>query len=115
MKENPFQMITDMDAAPSYGNDRKDVMPVIERLEETGRKPAELFADAGCGSGENILQAYEHEVELTAPVNCGKALDLNKMQLSDFETNEDCTQVVSCIRGHAPLECKVVDLRSCRN
>lgn len=108
-KENPFQVITDVDVAPSYDSDQKDVTPVIERLEETGRKPAELFADAGYGSGENILQAKEREVELIAPVTCGKAPDLNKMQLSDFETNEDCTQVVSCIRGHAPCQCKIVD------
>ena len=107
-KENPFQVITDVDVAPSYASDQKDVTPVIERLEETGRKPAELFADAGYGSGENIVQAQEHEVELTAPVTCGKAPDLDKMQLSDFETNEDCTQVVSCIRGHAPRQSKVV-------
>ena len=109
VKENPFQVITDVDVAPSYANDQKDVMPVIERLEETGHKPAELFGDAGYGSGENILQAHEREVELTAPVTCGKAPDLNKMQLSDFETSEGCTQVVSCIRGHAPLECKIVE------
>ena len=109
VKENPFQVITDVDVAPSYDSDQKDVAPVIERLEETGRKPEELFADAGYGSGENILQAHEHGVKLTAPVTCGKAPDLNKMQLSDFETNEDCTQVVSCIRGRAPLECKIVE------
>ena len=108
VKENPFQVITDVDVAPSYASDQKDVTPVIERLEETGRKPGELFADAGYGSGENILQAQEHQVELTAPVTCGKAPDLDKMQLSDFETNEDCTQVVSCIQGHAPRQCKVV-------
>ncbi len=68
-----------------------------------------MFADAGYGSGENILQAHEHEVELTAPVTCGKSPDLNKIQLSDFETNEDCTQIASCIPGHAPFECKIVD------
>jgi len=102
-KENPFQVITDVDVAPSYDSDQKDVTPVIERLEETGRKPAELFADAGYGSGENILQAKEREVELIAPVTCGKAPDLNKMQWSDFETNEDCTQVVGLYPGACAL------------
>ena len=73
-------------------------MPVIERLDEAGRKPAELVADAGYGSGENIVEASQREVELVAPITSGTPPDANKMQLSDFETTADYSQVLSCIK-----------------
>ena len=105
-EENSFQVITDVAVDTAHASDQKDVVPVIERLEEAGRKPGELVADAGYGSGENILAAQEHEVALSAPITCGRAPDLKKVQLSDFEVSADCRQVRSCIKGHAPLECR---------
>ena len=104
-EENSFQVITDVAVDTAHASDQKDVVPVIERLEERGQKPGELVADAGYGSGENILAAQEHEVALSAPITCGRAPDLNKVQLSDFEVSADCRKVSSCIKGHAPLEC----------
>lgn len=101
---NPFQVITDVAVEPAHASDQNDVEPTIERLEEAGHKPDELICDAGYGSGENVLQAQEQGVELTAPITSGKSPDLNKIQLSDFEVTADCRQVLSCIKGHAPLE-----------
>lgn len=106
--ENPFQVITDVAVDSAHASDQNDVEPTIDRLEEAGHKPGELFADAGYASGENILEAQERAVELTAPITSGKSPDLNKIQLSDFEVASNCTQVLSCIKGHAPLECKSV-------
>jgi hypothetical protein len=91
----------------AHASDQHDVEPTIERLEAAGHKPGELFADAGYGSGENIVQAQEQGVELTAPITSGKAPDSNKMQLSDFEVTADCKQLLCCIKGHAPLSCKL--------
>jgi hypothetical protein len=99
-------VITDVALDTAHASDQKDVVPVIERLEEAGCKPGELFADAGYGSGENILAAQEHEVALSAPITCGRAPDLKKVQLSDFEVSADCRQVLSCIKGYAPSECR---------
>jgi hypothetical protein len=104
--DNPFQVITDVALQPAHACDQKDVAPVIERLEDAGHRPAELFADAGYGSGENILEAAEHEIELTAPITCGTPADSTKMQLADFETTPDGAQVLCCIKGHAPISCK---------
>ena len=98
-------MITDVAVDAAHASDQKDVVPVIERLDERGQKPGELFADAGYGSGENILAAQEHEVALSAPITCGRAPDLKKVQLGDFEVSADCRKVLSCIKGQAPLEC----------
>lgn len=106
--DNPFQVITDVAVDASHASDQNDVEPTIDRLEEAGHKPDELAADAGYGSGENILKAQERAVELVAPITSGKSPDLNKIQLSDFEVTADCRQVFSCIKGHAPLKCKKV-------
>ena len=106
-KQNPFQVITDVAVDSAHASDQHDVEPTIERLEAAGHKPGELFADAGYGSGENIVQAQEQGVELTAPITSGKAPDSNKMQLSDFEVTADCKQLLCCIKGHAPLSCKL--------
>jgi hypothetical protein len=108
-KSNAFQVITDVDVEAAYASDQKDVGSVIDRLEHRGRKPGELFSDGGYASGENILDAQAKGVELTAPITCGTAPDLNEMQLSDFEANADGSEVISCIQGHAPMECKALD------
>ncbi len=104
--DNPFQVITDVVVDASHASDQNDVELTIDRLEEAGHKPNELAADAGYGSGENILKAQERAVELVAPITSGKSPDLNKIQLSDFEVTTDYRQVLSCIKGHSPLKCK---------
>jgi hypothetical protein len=108
VKENPFQVITDVSVDGAHASDQKDVIPVIDRLEETNHKPDELFADAGYGSGENILEAQERGVELSAPVTVGKPPNEDKMQLSDFDTSTDYTQVKACIKGYAPRLCRPI-------
>ncbi len=105
-EENPFQVITDVAVTAAHVSDQKQVEPTIERLEEAGHKPTELFADAGYGSGENIVAAQERQVKLCAPITSGKDPDLKKIQLSDFEVTSDCRQVLSCLKDHAPLKCK---------
>ena len=107
-EENAFQVITDVWVDGANASDQKDVPKVIERLEETDSKPEELFADAGYGSGENILECKGHDVELSAPITTGKEPDIaHKVQLSDFEVGEDGIRVTSCIKGQVPLSCTV--------
>jgi hypothetical protein len=107
-KDNPFQVITDVLVDGSHASDQKDVIGVIDRLEQNNHKPEELFADAGYGSGENILEAQEHNVQLSAPVTVGRPHGKEKMQLSSFQTSADCRQVTACIKGHAPRLCRAV-------
>jgi hypothetical protein len=105
-QENPFQVITDVALESAHASDQKDVLPVIERLDEQGRKPEELFADAGYGSGDNILEAGEQGVLLTAPITCGKTPEPDRMQLADFDVTPDCCTVLECVMGHPPLYCR---------
>ncbi|MFC1895243.1 hypothetical protein ACFL0Q_01065 [Thermodesulfobacteriota bacterium] len=44
-----------------HESDWQQTIPVIERLEQSGNKPEELFADAGFASGETLLQSRERE------------------------------------------------------
>ena len=104
---NPFQAITDVWVDGAHVSDQTDVPKVIERLEEARTKPEELFADAGYGRGENIVACREEGVALTAPNTLGKAPDMNKIQLSDFEVSDDATEILSCVQGHRPLSCTV--------
>lgn len=104
-EDNAFQLITDGDLMGAHESDQHDVLPTIARLETNGMKPEELSADAGYGSGENIVEAREHGVELTAPITGGTAPDEKRMQLSDFETSMDGKEVKQCLQGHAPLSC----------
>lgn len=108
-KENPFQVITDVALESAHASDQKDVVPVIERLDELGCKPEELFADAGYAGGENILEAGEQGVVLTAPITSGKAPEQGQMHLADFDVTEDCRTVLRCIKDHPPLECHSID------
>ena len=106
-KGNAFQAITDVWVDGAHVSDQTDVPKVIERLEEARTKPEELFADAGYGRGENIVACREEGVALTAPNTLGKAPDMTRIQLSDFEVSDDATEVLSCIQGHRPLSCSV--------
>lgn len=106
VKENPLQVITDVSVDGAHASDQKDVIPVIERLEESGHKPNELYADAGYGNGENIVQGRDRDVDLTAPVTMGKTPDEGKMQLSDFDVTEDYSRVTGCLQNRAPVKCR---------
>jgi hypothetical protein len=107
--ENPFQVITDVAVDAASASDQQDVVTVIDRLQEAEHKPAELFADAGYGSGHNILTAQEQGVDLVAPITSGSPPDLEKMQLSDFEISADGLKVLACIKDQKPLTCEVTD------
>lgn len=107
--ENPFQVITDVAVDAASASDQHDVVAVLDRLDESGHKPAELFADAGYGSGANILEAQAREVDLVAPVTSGKPPDLEKMQLSDFGVTADGRQVLACITDQIPFTSEVTE------
>jgi len=64
-------VITDVVVDAASASDQQDVVAVLDRLDETGHKPTELFADAGYASGTNILEAQERGVDLVAPLPRG--------------------------------------------
>ena len=103
-EKNTFQVITDVALENANQPDAKDVVPVLERLEAQDTKPEELFADAGYGSGENLLHAKERGVDLSAPMTSGSKPQENHVHIDDFVFDLDWTRVLACIKDHAPAK-----------
>ncbi|MDO8970991.1 MAG: transposase, partial [Saprospiraceae bacterium] len=104
VKDNAFQVITDVAVGGANQPDSKDIVPVLERLEENGAKPGELFADAGYGSGDNFLDAKASGVDLTAPMTSGSKADENRVRVEDFTFDDDWACVLSCLKNHEPTK-----------
>ena len=99
-EDNEFQLITDVEVTPSCGSDQKEMIPAIERLEETGMKPDTMYGDGGYVSGENIVEAGKRGVDLQGPVNGAGAYE-EKINLGDFTYTED-GEIEKCPVGHEP-------------
>jgi hypothetical protein len=100
--ENPFQVITAVVVTPANESDQKQLETVLDQAERTcGGAPAEVHADAGYGSGENILGARARGTELKAPIGSKEAT--KHLPLSSFEFNEAGDRVVRCPAGKRPL------------
>ena len=104
VKENDFQVITDVAVAGANQPDAKDVAPVLDRLKEAGATPDELFADAGYGSGGNILHAAGRGVDLVAPLTSGSTPDEARVRADDFVFDAGCATVLACFEDKAPLQ-----------
>ena len=104
VKDNDFQVITDVAVTAANRPDAKDVAPVLSRLEEAGIRPEELFADAGYGSGDNILLAAGQGVDLVAPVTSGSAPDEARMRPDDFDFDPECATVLACFADREPIQ-----------
>lgn len=106
-EKNPFQVITDAAVTDSCGSDQTEAIPTIERLEEAGRKPDELYSDPGFISAENIQEAQALGVDLVGPIAGGpEKKDL--LHLHDFELDE-AGGVLRCPAGHSPLQEKAAE------
>jgi len=103
-QDNPFQAVTSVSINAANESDQHQVVPALEQTARTcGATPSEMHADAGYGSGDNILRAKEHGTNLLAPIG-SKGPDANVANLGDFEFDEAGEQVKSCPIGHAPVE-----------
>ena len=99
--EGSPEIITDFDVHGSHGSDHGKASEALDRLEATGLRPDELFADAGYTSGQELLNASERGVALRAPVTLrGQAEDA--LLRHDF-TYGDQGEVSRCPGGHEPV------------
>ncbi len=101
-KDNPFQVITDVAVSDSCGSDQNETIPIIERLEEAGRKPREQYVDSGYVSVDNIKEAEQRGVDLKGPIAGGAEKD-DRLHLHDFRF-DDHGELIACPSGHSPLE-----------
>lgn len=81
--------------------DQDQALPTIVRLQQCGRQPDVLFADAGYGSGKSLTRCAELGVALFAPVSPGRSLPRTlRRNLFDFDSDG---LVAACPEGHAPV------------
>ena len=101
-EDNPFQVVTAVDVHGANESDQQQVLPQLEQVERTcGVPPQELHADAGYGSGDNILAARERGTELKAPI--GSNGPESGVTLGDFEFDAAGELVLHCPVGELPL------------
>ena len=100
--ENPFQAVTAVSVNGSNESDQHHALAVIEQTERTcGAAPEFMHADAGYGSGENILSVRERGTELLAPIGAKAAEKL--LPLAQFVFDASGERVLKCPAGHAPV------------
>ena len=95
------RILTDYQVNPANRPDINQTIPVIERLAAAGRSPDLLFADGGYPTGDALLHAASHGVDLRAPVTRPR-LPTDAIGREAFEFEPDGT-VRSCPAGHAPV------------
>jgi hypothetical protein len=102
--ENPFQAVTAVSVNDANESDQQQVVPALEQTERTcGAAPADLHADAGYASGENILRAKEHGTDLLAPIG-SKGPDAERVNVGHFDFDEAGEKVTSCPIGAVPVD-----------
>lgn len=102
-KDNAFQAVTSVSVTKANASDQYGVLPALEQVQRTcGETPEMMHADAGYGSGANILRAREMGTELLAPIASPTPTKL--MPIEDFEFNEEGTRVLRCPGDMEPIE-----------
>ena len=104
---NPFQVITDVAVTDSCGSDHNETVPTIDRLDEAGRNPNDLFADTTYISAENIQEAEQRGVNLVGPIAGGPEKD-DRLHLHEFELDE-AGRIVNCPVGQVPQDVRVIE------
>lgn len=100
--ENPFQVVTAVSVNGANESDQHQLLPALEQSARTcGAAPDELHADAGYGSGENILRAQEYGTALQAPI--GAKASQQSVTLGDFDFDDAGEHVVRCPKGELPV------------
>jgi hypothetical protein len=106
-KKNPFQVITDVAVTDSCGSDHNETLPTIDRLDEAGRRPDDLYADTTYISAENIQEADGRGVNLIGPIAGGPEKD-DLLHLHEFELDDD-GRIVNCPVGQVPQDVRVIE------
>jgi len=110
---NEVELITSALPETAVESDTAAPPKVLEDLKESGLLPKEMFADTLYCSDENVQLAAEYDVELVGPVPSGPAGDgdVDRLNIDDFNIDEQTQEVICCPAGHCP-ESSIVDSKS---
>jgi hypothetical protein len=100
---NEVQLITAALPQTASELDADAVVPMIDQLDQAGRKPEEMQADTLYTSDENVQAAAARGVDLVGPVP-GRApeADAETMTVDDFGWDERTGAIDACPAGHQP-------------
>jgi hypothetical protein len=101
-EQNEVQLITDVLPQTAADSDSAALPAVIERLEDTQRKPEQLLADTAYGSDDNVEHCAAEGVELVAPVKGRHEGNEDALSALDFEIDDTTREVQRCPAGNAP-------------
>jgi hypothetical protein len=103
---NEVQLITGMLPQTASEPDADAVVPMIDQLDQAGRKPEEMLADTLYTGDENVQAAAARGVDLVGPVP-GRAPEAEPEAISvdDFAWDERTGLIDACPAGHQPTSC----------
>jgi hypothetical protein len=103
---NEVQLITGMLPQTASEPDADAVVPMIDQLDQAGRKPEEMLADTLYTGDENVQAAAARGVDLIGPVP-GRApeVDPEAISVDDFAWDERTGLIDACPAGHQPTSC----------
>jgi DDE family transposase len=103
---NEVQLITGMLPQTASEPDADAVVPMIDQLDQAGRKPEEMLADTLYTGDENVQAAAARGVDLVGPVP-GRApeVDPEAISVDDFAWDERTGLIDACPAGHQPTSC----------
>jgi hypothetical protein len=77
---------------------------VLDNLEESELLPREMLVDTNYCSDENVQNAAQRGVELVGPTppGSGSPQDTDRLNIDDFDIDEETEEVLCCPAGHPP-------------
>ena len=83
---NKTQFITDAEVTPATRADAHELPEIQKRLEESGKKPQEQYADAGFVNGQAILSSQADGIKREGP-SAGRSQSFEKYEAEDRPLN----------------------------
>jgi hypothetical protein len=101
-QDNDAQLITAVQVEPAHQSDQNAFEPMLDQLDQQGRKPELVYADMSYGRDENVVNAQQRGVDLQSPVGGAAPQNQGELSIDDFAVDERAETVECCPNGHAP-------------
>ncbi len=101
-QSNEVQLITGVAVEPAHKSDQDALEPMLDQLDEHGRKPEIMYADGGYGRDENAVSTDQRGVDLQSPVGGPTPQNQDDLTVDDFAIDERSETVERCPNGCKP-------------
>jgi hypothetical protein len=104
--DNEVQIITSAIAQTAVEPDALAVPQVIKTLKDADLVPSTMLADSHYCGDASVELASQNGIELVGPApltGVTKPQDINKLNIDDFDIDENTEEIICCPAGHKPL------------